>query len=222
MNTLLIIVVFAVLTAATGIPIMMLANKVELWRWKRKYEKRDEAARIAEQKRIAALPPLEKEYLMHIPEWRAARLCGSEENRKGGWFDTRFVSMVICDRNGTMYFGLMTPDLIRSLAASEFVRGNCYVPIKETGQPVMVNDVYIDVYPDWLNPNKLDAQGWCQVAWIEQNFQKVWEATDVANCDDFFNKYLGHDAQTNGQSVMKRYRRPHQSINKRRVSSSQA
>ncbi len=145
------------------------------WLWDRRRAKR--YARLAAEKaaaeaaRIAALPPLDTTWLLRVPE----NLI--DQNPVKGYYSTRYNRLIVIDREGCGWVGLVVPEVLDALQAAEYDWMELWVPFKGPGErhcaePVTVDGFRIDIYPMWMKAGVNPAE-WTLWVQIEKHFKNT-------------------------------------------------
>lgn len=166
-----------------GLPIIVLAVAivaaiilvfvVDAWLLKRRAKKEESERKKeeeAEAARIAALPRVEKIWLLQSPG-------GAGMGPKKGLYGSRYHRLLIMDPDGSTWVGLATPEVLESLKECGYSPYGFWIPFcgpgeSRRGRPVEVDGLKIEVYPDWLVPGE-DPEIWQQWAAIEKKFQEA-------------------------------------------------
>lgn len=116
-------------------------------------ERRFQADRNAEIKRLSKLPKLRTEYLLQIP--------GQVFPENARTFGSRYDNMVVYDETGQKFLGLRTPDLMDDLAAGEFLLQDYWVEFCGPGEMrvsevVTIDGHSMDTYPSILHKKPVE------------------------------------------------------------------
>ena len=103
----------------------------------------------AEMDRIEALPKLNTQWLMSVPN----HLMDNSPLKRS--YGTRYNRILIIDEYGAGWVGLVIPEIIESLIAGEYLWHDFNIPFRGPGErlfgePVVVDGLKIDMYPQWM------------------------------------------------------------------------
>ncbi|MFH1366313.1 MAG: hypothetical protein ABIG99_02925 [Patescibacteria group bacterium] len=92
-------------------------------------------------------------------------------------FGTRDNRIRIFDEYGLDWVGLITPEILESLKAGEYIWKDCYIPFRGAGEAyageaVTINDLRIDIYPQWMKKD-INIPEWRKWEEVEKNFRSL-------------------------------------------------
>ncbi|GAC1412964.1 MAG: hypothetical protein NVSMB66_3670 [Candidatus Doudnabacteria bacterium] len=147
--------------------LMFLTSQMIAWflsyKSKRLEEVAEKARVSAEQERIASLPELITLNLMEIPP-QAVQDFWRDKAPAPGTFSTRYVTMLIVDREGRHWMGFFNRMTLISLSKAEYDHQGYCIPQGGPGEqfnitPFKVEDKTYTVYPLFIQTDK-QAQRW--------------------------------------------------------------
>jgi hypothetical protein len=174
------------------ISIFLMVMKVIELRNKIVYRNAKLAELAAEDKRIAALPKLDTQYLMRMPD----KMLDEYGRRSPCTFNVRYNRLIAFDESGQPWVGLVMEETLESLRDGEYVQDNYYVPFRGAGEstggaPVFKEGVYIHLYPIWMSSNATDTPEWATWASFERAFREQFKDR---NCQHVFNEIMPREA----------------------------
>ena len=163
---LILSVIFILFLFSYVVPKFMERNRVK------RIEREDQAKIATEAARTASLPKLDTSHMLQI------KLTDEEigaSKKLGGTFGSRYVHMLVIDRDGRQYLCFMTRFNIVTLWRSGFIPANISPWLVEREENFMVDGVKIRVYPHALRGFDHSSMIWKLWSKLHREFDDMKE-----------------------------------------------
>jgi hypothetical protein len=165
-----IVIALGVIVVFIGAALIM--SKLTESRRLRRIKLEDQARIDAEVARIAALPKLDTSRMLQVKLTDDAIRASKKH---GGVFGSRYVHMLVVDRDGRQYHCFMTRFNIEALWRSGFVQANISPLLVEREENFMIDGVEIGPYPASLRSFEHSALVWKAWAKLHKEFDEMGE-----------------------------------------------